>query len=542
MHAIRGSRWFGLLSACPFVLLLASGEPARAAAAPREAAKAELERRRSGFTPSDFVEVAAHWDVDLVRLYLDAGADPNAPHEYGATALGEAASRDRGETIDLLVSRGARPDARAQDETPLSMAALRDNLTAVKALIRARANVNLPKGTDDPGQTPLWLAATSRCWDTARLLLEAGADPNPYAGGGPPIVYAAQYGHAPTVRLLLEKGAKGDELAGALYVAILQGRAEAVRLLLEAGVPVPGDRDALVRDDSDVDADVKRLLANPPKPGAGAKTRTEPASPTVPSSPKAIATVLKPGEAEGALEVEGRDSSPSRQRFALKYAWAFRVGEEWRVVLADRSLDRRAVETWASGAEAPPDPELRAVAVAFDQRKQGVSSEIRLGGRTVTSNGNVLDVGTFDGKTVSGRVRTNSPGELDGKTFGFEAAFVAPLPEPWNDGVSPEKAARAEATEPARRFREYEKALRERDVATLAGIVPEAFGPDNDASAIRENLVMARVDQLRDTQLQVRDLDGESASFLVVGRDEDGWPRTKNIYLHRKESGWVMNF
>ena len=53
---------------------------------------------------------------------------------------------------------------------------------------------------------------------------------------------------------------------------------------------------------------------------------------------------------------------------------------------------------------------------------------------------------------------------------------------------------------------------------------------------------MARVDQLRDTQLQVRDLDGESASFLVVGRDEDGWPRTKNIYLHRKESGWVMNF
>jgi ankyrin repeat protein len=565
MHAVRrdGSRWFLLFCSVAFLLhagrAMASGSSpegerprgssvsrARTSAASTRAkdnpARKEIERRRSGFTPSDFVEVAAHWDVDLVRLYLDAGADPNAPHQYRTTALGEAALWDRPGAIDLLVSRGARPDDPSQDETPLYIAAAQDNVAAVKALIKARANVNRPKGPDSPEITPLWQAASSRRWDAVRLLLEAGADPNLFAGGGPPIVYAAQFGHVPTVRLLLEKGAKGPGLANALYVAVLQGRPEVVRILLEAGVPVPEDRDALVKEDSDIDPNVKRLLANPPKPGAGAKGKLAPMSPSVPSSAKAVATVLKPGEAEGTLDVEARDPVPSRLRYALNHAWALRVDEEWRVVLADRPLDRATVESWAREAVPPTDPELRGVVVTFTQLKQRVSSQLRVDGRTVTVGGNVFEAGPFDGRALSGRARTNSPGELEGKMYFFEAAFVAPLPEPWSDGISPEETARAEGTDPGRRFREYERALRERDVTTLAQIVPEAFGPDQDPEAIRENLLTARIDQLRETKLKVTSLDDESASLLVTGKDEDGWPRTKRVYLKKQKSEWTMGF
>ena len=70
-----------------------------------------------------------------VRLLVDAGADVNARQHGGYTALHSAAQNGRMEVIDLLLERGADPDAAAEDgRRPLDFA--RDE--GVKDHLRAR--------------------------------------------------------------------------------------------------------------------------------------------------------------------------------------------------------------------------------------------------------------------------------------------------------------------------------------------------------------------------------------------------------------------
>lgn len=56
---------------------------------------------------------AAHHDpvraVALVRLLLEAGADPNAQQEDGSTPLHEAVHRSHSELVELLLTHGANP-------------------------------------------------------------------------------------------------------------------------------------------------------------------------------------------------------------------------------------------------------------------------------------------------------------------------------------------------------------------------------------------------------------------------------------------------
>jgi hypothetical protein len=63
--------------------------------------------------------------LEIAKLLLDAGADPNA-HKRGQTALHWAARGGQMEMAELLISRGARVDALAKtpqgDTTPLAHA------------------------------------------------------------------------------------------------------------------------------------------------------------------------------------------------------------------------------------------------------------------------------------------------------------------------------------------------------------------------------------------------------------------------------------
>jgi cytohesin len=76
----------------------------------------------------------------------------------------------------------------------------------------------------------------------ARMLLEAGANPDVDAYNGSPLHYAAAYGHTATLSVLITGGAQVDIKDGLkrtpLHQAAANGHIEAVRALLAAGADV----------------------------------------------------------------------------------------------------------------------------------------------------------------------------------------------------------------------------------------------------------------------------------------------------------------
>ncbi|HEV8229717.1 MAG TPA: ankyrin repeat domain-containing protein, partial [Candidatus Limnocylindria bacterium] len=78
--------------------------------------------RGQGFTPlhSAVATDAGPCDKDLVRMLLDAGADPNAHSREGGTPLHTAAFTGDVEVAELLLAYGADPTATtSKDLTPL---------------------------------------------------------------------------------------------------------------------------------------------------------------------------------------------------------------------------------------------------------------------------------------------------------------------------------------------------------------------------------------------------------------------------------------
>jgi ankyrin repeat protein len=104
--------------------------------------------------PNQLTGAAARGDLDAVRWGLRFGVDVNAPSRWGwrlendgQTPLTAAAQHGRVEVVRLLLQNGADPN-------------LRDH------------------GSDNPHETPLATAAMHGRLEVCRILLEAGADPN----------------------------------------------------------------------------------------------------------------------------------------------------------------------------------------------------------------------------------------------------------------------------------------------------------------------------------------------------------------------------
>ena len=66
---------------------------------------------------------ATRGDAEIVRMLLEAGADPNARQERGFAPLHSAAANGNAPVVELLLKHGARADAKADDgKTPADMA------------------------------------------------------------------------------------------------------------------------------------------------------------------------------------------------------------------------------------------------------------------------------------------------------------------------------------------------------------------------------------------------------------------------------------
>ncbi len=137
----------------------------------------------------------------MVNLLLSKGANPDARDEYGFTPLHRAVMRRNGEVVARFLELGVDVDAEtAYGDTPLSHA---PNRQIAGYLLDHDAN---PDGSGQGG--PLHSAAFYGRIEVATLLLEAGAEIDQVdANGETPLHRAAYRKQIEMVRLLIEEGA-----------------------------------------------------------------------------------------------------------------------------------------------------------------------------------------------------------------------------------------------------------------------------------------------------------------------------------------------
>jgi len=151
-----------------------------------------------------------------------------------------AAAGDNDEVAAILSMDNRLTRALDKDGwTPLHQAAHYGHRAVVETLLANNADVNARSGNAMKNQ-PLHAAAAGRKVETARLLLEAGADPNAtQASGFVPLHSAAQNGDRALVELLLSHGAdvsaRSDDGRTALALAEKGGYTEVVALLRGRG-------------------------------------------------------------------------------------------------------------------------------------------------------------------------------------------------------------------------------------------------------------------------------------------------------------------
>jgi ankyrin repeat protein len=200
----------------------------------------------SGITPLG--AAAAAGNVEAAEHLIAAGLDPGRPLVDGRTPLMVAAGDGHVELVGALLAHGVDVDATdPSGATPL-IAAVVDGHTAVAArLLAAGADpdhlASAPPARDRGvgARHALGIAAELDDAATARVLLDAGADPDRRGTGGGPaaLTAAARAGSASVVRLLLERGADREAAdrdgATALMLAAAAGHTEIVRQLVRAG-------------------------------------------------------------------------------------------------------------------------------------------------------------------------------------------------------------------------------------------------------------------------------------------------------------------
>lgn len=163
------------------IQLLAQGEFPAAEELLRQHPGVLAERNAPGETPIHWLAVENH--VAAVRFLLERGDSVESPDHSDSTLLIHAAGLGNAEMVRLLISFGARVDARSNtDESPLRVAAAyaRDP-EIIDMLLAHGAQV---QETNDFDETPLHTAAARANVVTVKRLLECGASPNTRAGLG----------------------------------------------------------------------------------------------------------------------------------------------------------------------------------------------------------------------------------------------------------------------------------------------------------------------------------------------------------------------
>jgi uncharacterized protein len=212
---------------------------------------------------------ALHWaahrdDVTMADLLLRAGARASAANDVGATPLHLACTNRSAPMVERLLAAHADPNAALLNgETVLMTCARAGDAKAVKALLQRGADVNATE--HEHRQTALMWAVAERHPDVVRTLIDARADIRARSlaypqtvvdeqtqragreelnytvqrGGATPLLFAARNGDVDSARLLLEAGADANDAqadgVSALVLAAHSGNGRVASLLLDNG-------------------------------------------------------------------------------------------------------------------------------------------------------------------------------------------------------------------------------------------------------------------------------------------------------------------
>ena len=204
-------------------------------------------------------------DLQLVRIFLEAGADPNQlsrnDESFGfyetigplPNCLLFATMQRQLPLMQMLLEAGADVDVDLDPKfwyfnTTLGYAARHGQTDSVRLLLRAGANPNVP-ANGRYRYTALQAAAMCGHEDVVEILLQAGADvkapPCPY-GGVTALQAAAIKGYLRLARVLIEAGADVNAAAAeeegrtALEGAAEHGRIDMLQYLLNNGASIEG--------------------------------------------------------------------------------------------------------------------------------------------------------------------------------------------------------------------------------------------------------------------------------------------------------------
>uniref|UniRef100_A0A8C5MY08 Ankyrin repeat and SOCS box containing 2 n=1 Tax=Leptobrachium leishanense TaxID=445787 RepID=A0A8C5MY08_9ANUR len=161
---------------------------------------------------SALFEASKNGHDDVVEFLLAQGVDANKQNKDGFLAIHIAAKkRDNADIVSMLIPVTSRIRVKRSGISPLHIAAERNNDDIVEELINAGYDVNFALSFDrarlyeDRRSTALYFAVINNNLNTAKMLLQAGANPNVDIIN--PLLISIRHGCCKMMQLLLDHGA-----------------------------------------------------------------------------------------------------------------------------------------------------------------------------------------------------------------------------------------------------------------------------------------------------------------------------------------------
>ncbi|CAI7663068.1 uncharacterized protein N7487_010618 [Penicillium crustosum] len=184
--------------------------------------------------------------LNITKLLLSYGADPNGTSQDAYTPLSSAAQYGREAITRLLLEWGADVDAPCGWHGSALVAACDEGqLKISEILLNSKAKINIES---ELCGTPLEAAANAGHWELVTFLLEKGAEPNSQGDEVDTALQSAAFqGQEDIVRILLNHHADVNRRAGrhgnALIAASMNGNQKIVKMLLDSGANINAEHE-----------------------------------------------------------------------------------------------------------------------------------------------------------------------------------------------------------------------------------------------------------------------------------------------------------